>query len=93
MTSSSDLKRKLHYCKRLFSCREATPYTKIQENKNNGDFAQLQARNYYLSPTYSTLQFVKSVCFKHFNTMSVWDQYIGHIVNNQTDSLGDIEHV
>jgi len=25
--------------------------------------------------------------------MSVWDQYIGHIVSNKTDSLGDIEHV
>jgi hypothetical protein len=36
---------------------------------------------------------MKSVCFNHFDTMSVWDQDIDHIVNKKTDSLGDIEQV
>jgi hypothetical protein len=34
-----------------------------------------------------------SVCFQHFNTMSVWNQDIGHIVNNKTDSHCNIEQI
>ena len=35
----------------------------------------------------------KSVCFKYFDTMSAWDQDIGHIVNNKADCHGDIGQI
>ena len=75
----------------LFSCWETTSYAIIQENKNDVNFVQLKAWNNSWSTIYYILHFIKSVCFKYFNTMSVWDQDIGHIVNNKADRHGDIE--
>jgi len=81
------------YYKMLFSCWETTSYAIIQENTNDVDFVQLKAWNHSLSTIYKILHFIKSVCFKYFDTMSVWDQDIGHIVNNKTDSHCDIEQI